>query len=716
MGRRQERRVNGGWWLAYLAAGIVVVAAYYVAVHLRAQPVVRVTLYCSVSASAAVAVLVGCVYNLKAGRSRLPWLFLGFSQVVYAAADICFYVSHNILDDQDFPAPADPLYLAHYPLVVVGLLLLIRRRTPGHDRAGLLDAATVAVAATMLSWLYLIGPQARVASSLLVKVVSGLYPVMDLLMFAVALRLLLGPGRRPAAFLLLSVNLLAILTADTIYVIQQLNGTYQTGNVLDAIWLGGNLALGAAALHPTAGRVAERASADDAKLTPLRLVLLAGAALIAPATLFVQHALGSLRDIPVIAAACAVLFMLTIGRLAGLVADQRLLAITDVLTGLRTRRFFSTQLPMEIARARRAGTNVAVLIADVDHFKSVNDQYGHPAGDRVLVEVARRLRDSVRHADFLARYGGEEFALVVPDASPQELASIGERLRTQIASSPFLVSPDVWIGVTVSVGTAGYPWHGSTPSELITAADRALYAAKSQGRDRVVVGDIALPARRMPPALESTEQTTALLGGPTDLLVYLQRVADEVDGWLSGSEHGRAVGRWSAMVAAALGQDDALVRRAELAGRLHDVGKVCIPEAIWRKPGSLSKQERQLVEQHPDYGFQMVRVVPGLPEVAEAIRQHHERLDGQGYPLGLAGAEIRLEARIIAVCDSWAAMLADRPYHAALPIEEACDELVRGKGGQFDPDVVDAFLDLHKQDRLGGLRPLAQPVPASALP
>jgi diguanylate cyclase (GGDEF)-like protein len=703
MGTRQALRATGGWWLAYLTAGLLVIVAYYVSVDLRALPVVRVVLYCSVSASAAVAVVVGCLVNLPPGRARLPWFVLGCSQVVYAVADVFFYVSHNILDDTDFPAPADPLYLAHYPLVVVGLLLLIRRRTPGRDRAGLLDAATVAVAATMLSWLYLIEPSARGGSSALVKIFSGLYPVMDLLMFAVALRLLLGPGRRPGSFVLLGGNLLAILTADTIYVIEQLNGTYQTGNALDAIWLCGNLALGAAALHPTVGKVAERASADDARLTPFRLFLLAGAALIAPATLFVQHALGSLRDIPVIAAACAILFILTIGRLAGLVADQRLLAITDVLTGLRTRRFFSTQLPMEIARARRAGTNVAVLIVDVDHFKSVNDRYGHPAGDRVLVEVARRLRDSVRHADFLARYGGEEFALVVPDASPQELASIGERLRTEIASSPFRVSPEVWIGVTVSVGTAGYPWHGSTPSELITAADRALYAAKSQGRDRVVVGDVSLPAKMVLPVGRPGPEPT------TDLLAYLQRVADEVDGWLSGSEHGRAVGRWSALVAATLGEDEELIRRVELAGRLHDVGKVCIPQNIWRKPSALSPHERQLAEQHPDYGFQMVRVVPGLADVADAVRQHHERIDGQGYPLGLSGQQISLEARIIAVCDSWAAMRADRPYHAAKPAEEACEELLRGKGGQFDPDVVEVFLELHRQDRLGELRKLGQP-------
>lgn len=709
MDTRQVRRAVSGWWLAYLTAGFVVVVAYFLTVRLAAPADVRISLYCLVSASAAAAVLVGALRNLPAGSARTPWLFLGASQVVYATADICFYVAHNVFGDTDYPALADALYLGHYPLVVVGLILLIRLRTPGRDLASLLDAATLAVAAAMLSWLYLIGPQARADSPLLVKLVSVAYPVMDLAMFAVALRLILGPGRRPLSFVLLAGNLLAILTADSLYVMQQLSGTYQTGNFLDAIWLAGNLALGAAALHPTAGRVTERATASDVGLTPFRMVLLAGAALIAPATLITLDAVGTLRDIPVIAGACALLFLLTIGRLAGLVADQRMLAITDVLTGLRTRRFFGSQLPLEILKARRAGTSLAVLIVDVDHFKAINDKYGHPAGDRVLIEVSRRLRESVRNADFLARYGGEEFALVVPGASPQELSSIGERLRTQVASSPILVSPDAWISVTVSVGTAGYPRHGGTPAELITTADRALYAAKSQGRDRVVVGetisaDIVVAAEGEP--AEST----------VDLLAYLQRAADEVDGWLSSCEHGRAVGRWSALVAASLNQDESVVRSVELAGRLHDIGKVFVPQAIWRKPSALSRTERQLVQQHSEYGYQMVCVVPGLLDVAETVRQHHERPDGRGYPLGLAGRDIRLEARIVAVCDSWAAMLADRPYHTALRPEEACEELLHGRGTQFDPDVVDVFLDLHRRDLLGELRRISQQVPVRLLP
>ncbi|HEX4703895.1 MAG TPA: diguanylate cyclase, partial [Pseudonocardiaceae bacterium] len=270
MDTRQVSRAAGRLWLAYLAGGALVVLGYYLAVRTNAPPVLRVSLYCLVSVSAAVAVLVGCVRNLSSRKARMPWIILGASQVVYAVADISFYTAHNIFGDNDFPALADPLYLAHYPLVVVGLILLIRLRTPGRDLASLLDAATLAVATAMLSWLYLIAPQARADTTVLVKLVSVAYPMMDLAMFAVALRLILGPGRRPASFMLLALNTLAIFTADTMYVMQQLNGTYQTGNFLDGLWLAGNLARGAAALHPTVGRIAERASPDDLRLSPIR--------------------------------------------------------------------------------------------------------------------------------------------------------------------------------------------------------------------------------------------------------------------------------------------------------------------------------------------------------------------------------------------------------------------------------------------------------------
>lgn len=193
-------------------------------------------------------------------------------------------------------------------------------------------------------------------------------------------------------------------------------------------------------------------------------------------------------DIRLIAAVCGLMFVLAIVRMHGLVADQRQLAITDGLTGLRTRRFLEAQLSLEIARVRRGGV-VGLFIIDVDHFKSINDRFGHPAGDLVLAEISHRLRDATRQQDVLARHGGEEFALLAPIVGQDELWVIGERLRDRVASGPIGLSDGEWAEVTVSVGAAACPLHARGEAELVSVADRALYAAKAAGRNRLVVGD-----------------------------------------------------------------------------------------------------------------------------------------------------------------------------------------------------------------------------------
>src|SRR2546430_13984109 len=228
----------GRGWLGYLLAGLVAVVGYYLIPAHGAGVAARVAVYCITSGSAAVAVLLGVAKNRPG--ARLPWLLLGLSQVVYAAADSTFYIRHYLLNLTDYPSLADPLYLRHYPMVVVALLLLIRRRTPGRDLPSVLDASVLAVVAAMLSWLYLIAPNARLEAPLMVKLASVAYPVMDLAMLAVALRLILGVGRRSPSFYLLTTYLLAIFSADSVYVLQQLSGTYQAGNFLAAIWLFGN--------------------------------------------------------------------------------------------------------------------------------------------------------------------------------------------------------------------------------------------------------------------------------------------------------------------------------------------------------------------------------------------------------------------------------------------------------------------------------------------
>ncbi|MBN1170842.1 MAG: GGDEF domain-containing protein, partial [Micromonosporaceae bacterium] len=420
--------------------------------------------------------------------SWTPWLLLAVSQLVYACADISFYIAHYLIGSTAFPSLPDALYLGHYPLAVAGLILLIRRRAPGCDLPCLVDAAMLAVAAGLVLWLVLIGPQSRAEMTLIAKVTTVAYPVMDLALLAVGLRLVLGPGRRSASFFLLCGYLAAILTADTLYSLQQLHGNYLVGNYLDLLWLTGNLLLGAAALHPTARHLGMPPQREEQCFSPLRMAAVTAAGLIGPVTLMADEPPYRRVDVVVTAGCCGLLFLLAVVRMYGLFAEQRRIAVTDELTGLSTRRSFQTRLAAEEARLKRGSDGVAIFMIDVDHFKRINDEYGHPAGDRALAEIADRLRSVADPGDLLARYGGEEFALLMTAVPAEDVPAMCELVRRRVADHPIQLEAGLSVRVTVSIGAASHPLHGNTTNDLVQVADKALYWAKARGRDRAVVG------------------------------------------------------------------------------------------------------------------------------------------------------------------------------------------------------------------------------------
>jgi putative nucleotidyltransferase with HDIG domain len=236
-----------------------------------------------------------------------------------------------------------------------------------------------------------------------------------------------------------------------------------------------------------------------------------------------------------------------------------------------------------------------------------------------------------------------------------------------------------------------FPFHVESPEKLPTAADRALYAAKNAGRDRLVVG-LADP----PSAFLQTYS-----GDP--VVNYLEALTDKVEIYQAPVEHGSAIARWAVTMATCLGLDEATQRRCNLAARLHDIGKVATPMHILTKPGALSPEEWVFIHDHPAQGALIVSAAKGLAEVAEIVGQHQERLDGSGYPSGLRGDEIRLEARILSVCDTYASMRADRPYRRGLSEADARTELLSVRGSQLSADLVDLFVDLLDKGTVGHL-------------
>jgi diguanylate cyclase (GGDEF)-like protein/putative nucleotidyltransferase with HDIG domain len=377
----------------------------------------------------------------------------------------------------------------------------------------------------------------------------------------------------------------------------------------------------------------------------------------------------------------AIVIMAMRVRVESLISKLYDAARTDPLTALSNRRGFRELLDLELERARRGSSEMTVLVGDLDHFKEVNDRAGHQVGDAALQRVARLLGEGKRQIDSAARVGGEEFALILPDSDADGAFVLAERLRCALGEEFAKDS----VPITISFGLATYPRHGETAASLLRAADEALFAAKDSGRNRTV---------RHSPLLRELVRTS---DGAEDLegerfLAVMLDLAETVDLRFSGSaRHSETVGRYAEMMARELGLSDRRVSRVRLAGMLHDIGKIGVPDEILRKPGRLTEEEIVVIRRHPELGVQILEH-PSLADVRAWVGAHHERPDGLGYPLGISGDEVPLEARIVAVADAYEAMTSDRSYRDSIGHARAQAELRRCAGSQFDRRVVDAFL------------------------
>lgn len=354
------------------------------------------------------------------------------------------------------------------------------------------------------------------------------------------------------------------------------------------------------------------------------------------------------------------------------------LALTDPLTGLGNHRSFHERLQRELVKAEHEGSSLALCLVDFDDLKSVNDQFGHPVGDLVLGQVASRLRQGGESF----RLGGDEFAVLLPRQDERQATAVARSIVERVAALDVEgVGP-----VTVSAGVATYPMHGSGRDELIRLADSALYWAKKDGKNRVRAYAAESILRANLAQIADTPDQAAQYRAAESLA----KAVDERDAY-TGS-HSQRVGEYSARIARRLGADDAAVELTRLAGNLHDLGKLAIPEEVLRKPDDLGEAERLILERHPQIGYRMLESL-GVQPVAEWVLHHHERWDGAGYPDRLAGDRIPLGARIIFVADAYDAMTSERAYSQAISQREALAELERCAGTQFDPAVVRALAD-----------------------
>jgi len=470
-----------------LAIGALLIATYFLLPSSDLQDLA----YQVPGMLAIVAVLAGIAIHRP--RRRGPWLLLAIGLALTTAGDWTWVILERVYGIEPFPSVADAFYLSGIGVSGAAIVWLLRGRIPGGDRAGVLDALIVAVGAGLVSWVFLMAPIVDDTSATLAETAFALaYPLLDLVILALLVRIALAPGRKVPALMMLLAALVTLLAADFAYAGLALADGYWTGHPVEIGWLASSVLYAGAALHPSMREVAAPMGTGEVRLSSWRIVLLAIASLMAPVVLLVQWLAGMPIDVPIIAAASIILFLLVIARLSGVVADLRSnlhrrqaletelqeRAFHDPLTGLANRTLFADRLNRALAQRDEP---VAVLFLDLDDFKTINDTHGHIAGDELLIAVARTLVASVRPEDTVARLGGDEFAILVERGATEGVArQLAERLIAGLRRPVRVAGRDRTVGASIgiSLGRSGR----ASGEQLMSEADIAMYVAKGDGK------------------------------------------------------------------------------------------------------------------------------------------------------------------------------------------------------------------------------------------
>ncbi|MGV3485525.1 MAG: diguanylate cyclase [Planctomycetaceae bacterium] len=380
--------------------------------------------------------------------------------------------------------------------------------------------------------------------------------------------------------------------------------------------------------------------------------------------------------------------------------ELEILATQDALTGCLNRRAFFERFAIAFRFSKQTGSPLSCIMVDNDHFKSVNDTYGHHIGDEVLRQVAKTLHELYRESHLVCRYGGEEFCILLPGLEIEEAVEAAETIRQAIMG--IRLSEPAELRLTASLGVSGIQFDAEDPQEMINQADTCLYIAKRQGRNRVVCYDRSMesveideskvsrvvappaPATTPPPAEEASIPFNAV-SALVSALAF--RDADT-------AEHSRRVADICVRMAEGL-LDQRKTFILETAALLHDIGKIGVPDHILLKPGPLTADEWKLMGRHDRIGVEIIASAFNCNELSETIRTHHAFFGGSGRDQGLPkGTDISIYARILTIADSYDAMVSNRVYRKGRSHEEAMSELRRCAGTQFDPELVERFASL----------------------
>jgi len=546
------------------------------------------------------------------------------------------------------------LFLAFYPASYVALVLLLRARLAQLEPLAWVDGLIGALAIAGVAAALIFPPVLEaLGGSPFGVAVSLAYPCFDLVLLGLLSGGFAASKRRiEPTWLLIALALLLFAASDVVY-LSVLGQSTEALSLASVGWPLAFLLLAVASWLPeaSAGTVPPRAGRRRI-LVPLLMAVTAVGLLAAGS--FVE--IGAVAVALGVACLAAVLVRLAITfdqntKLLAVTQDE---AVTDPLTGLPNRR----RLMHDIERAVTATPPETMVLAlfDLDGFKAYNDSFGHPAGDDLLRRLGKRLAAAMGPYGCGYRLGGDEFCVLASTRSLKAAAvcEVAEGALTERGKG---------FSIGASWGKVLIPAEVVSPTDALRLADRRMYAKKGRRAD------------------SARSQTRSVL------LSVLHEREPELERHLDGvARLVSAFGKELSMDAEEL---DVLVRAAEL----HDVGKIAIPDEVLHKGGELSEEEWALMRKHTLIGQRVLDAAPALGEVAALVRSTHERWDGEGYPDGRAGRDIPLGSRVIHICDAYNAMTEGRPYRPALSSEKALEELRRGAGTEFDPELIATFAD-----------------------
>jgi two-component system, cell cycle response regulator len=601
--------------------------------------------------NAAIGVMPGsfCLWRAATRRrERLPWLLIGCGATAWGLGGVYYLTAYFHADSVPFPSPADIGYLAVYPFLYPGLLLLVRSRLAGLRKSlwldGVIGGLAVASLATAVVFEVVLhgvgGSAAAVATNLA-------YPLGDAVLIALVVLVYGMHGWRPGRdWGLIGLGLAVFFVGDSVYLVQTAQGTYAAGHLLDASWPLGLLLVAFAAARPTPERRSAAADGRIVLVMPISFIV----AMIGLVLFDHVHRLNTLAIVLTTLTLLAGVgrLALTFGENMSMLDHSRVEARTDQLTLLGNRRRLLTDLDSVF----HSGARRLLVLLDLNGFKHYNDSFGHQAGDALLTRLGGALAAVVAAHGTAYRLGGDEFcALMDVDDEAPSLESIAHALSEK--GDGFEIS--------AAYGTVVIPDEASEVSDALRLADQHMYANKQTGR------------------LSAAEQSRSVL-----MRVLAERQPDL-------TSHMERVSELAVAVAGRMGLPRETVNEIRVAAELHDIGKVAIPEAILQRPGPLGPDEVAFVRAHTTIGERIMLGAPALGAAARLVRSSHERIDGTGYPDRLAGDAIPLGSRIIFVCDAFDAITAGRPYAPARTVAEALQELTACTATQFDPGVVAAL-------------------------